>query len=151
MRLTPRRTGRLTVSRKVTLTLTLPQTVIRHLYPAELQVTTSLHHFATTPASRYPADTTALASLHGRLNGLVVHRSTETTALFFLSRTTADLSRSTRTFSACARYCINRDNHTLHSVQDNGRPLKVNANIQCVCRFRVCARPDKRVNNKTSN
>jgi hypothetical protein len=35
--------------------------------------------------------------------------STETTVLFILSRTTADLSRSTRTFSACARYCIDRE------------------------------------------
>jgi hypothetical protein len=53
-------------------------------------------------------------------------------SLFILSRTTADLSRSTRTFSACARYSIDRDNRTLYSVQDSDRPLKVDANVS-VC------------------
>jgi hypothetical protein len=38
-----------------------------------------------------------------------------------------DLTRPTRTFSGRVSRL------TLHSVQDNGRPLKVNANIQCVC------------------
>jgi hypothetical protein len=168
--------------------------VFRHLYPAELQVTTRLHYFATTPASRYPADTTALAPLHGRLNGLAAHRSTETTALVILSRTTADLkvyaniqcvcailhrqrqphfsfcpgqrqtsegqrehsvrvrdtastettalfilsktatglSVSTRTFGACAWCCIDGDGHTLHFVQGGDGPLRFDANVS-VC------------------